>query len=487
MQSWSVHHHTPVLLPMPSARSRTLDLNRTIFQDLADWAKETPELLDHLYESAHAVQSIFRAIPPIARLYVTRLLHIPSHESAPSIDSFRKCLRRRQRAVDRHDAAVRALKALRILVPEPGGDGRLRLHARFAAQLRRSVAYAVDPVFGGPSEDVVMVDNESPAAVVAELDQFAAAKLERVLNYIVESNGSNTPGGKIVHALIRSGLLETGHQGMCITSMGFQFLLKDSFAQLWVLLRSIVLTQFHKYQLDALDLIFKLSFACPGREYRDQSLSQAQNELLAELHEVGIVKLDKSDYSFWPTMIGVRLLSQANRVSSGPTAISEPSSMKKTAGEIQIFVETNFRVYAYTTSTFQTNLLALFTHMRYRLPGMVVGHLTRDAVRQALQSGITGDQIIGYLNAHGHPRMKNGVIPTNVSDEIRLWEAEQDRVKTVPGVLFGDFSSHVDFEQVLSYANDMGAVLWSNPVRRQLVVAKDSYESVKSFVRTNGI
>lgn len=471
---------------MPSARSDVLDLNRTIFQDLADWAKETPHLLDQLYESPHAVQSIYRAIPPIARLYVARLLHIPSHESPPSIASFRNCLRRRQRAIDRHEASVRVLKALRILVPQSKSDVRLRLHARFAAQMRRSVGYAVDPVFSGPCEDVVMVDSESTTAMIAQLDLFAASKLERVLNYIVESTGSNTPGGNIVRALLMSGLLEHGRQGMCITSTGFQFLLKDSFAQLWILLRSILHTQFQKSQLDALDLVFKLSFSTPGQEYRDQSLSQAQNGLLAELHELGIVKLDKSDFSFCPTMIGVRLLSQGNRVSSGPTAMAEPS-MKKTAGEIQIFVETNFRVYAYTTSTFQTNLLALFTHMRYRLSGMVVGHLTRDAVRQALQSGITGDQIIGYLNAHAHPRMNNSVIPSNVSDEIRLWEAEQDRVKTVPGVLFADFSSHAAFEHVLSYANDQGAVLWSSPEKGRLIISKESYEAVKLFVRTHGI
>lgn len=473
---------------MPSTpRSDSIILSRSIFQDLAEWAVETPVLLDRLYHSPHAVQSIFRALPPVARLYVARLLHIPQHEAAPSIDTFRACLRRRQRAYDRHDAAVRALKALRVLLPEESGDGRLVLNQLFASQLRKAVANVVDPVFGGPSEQIEVVGSDEKRELLAQLDQFAARKLEKILNYVVESNGTNEPAGRVVDALQKSGLLEYTRGGLCITSAGFQFLLKDSLAQLWVLLRAILVTQFPGMQLEAVDFIFKLSFSCPGLEYRDPNLTRAQNELLVELNELGVLKLDKSDYSFLPTTIGVRVLNQANRMAAGPTAVSEASSLTKTAGEIEIFVETNFRVYAYTTSSFQTNLLSLFTHLRYRLPSMVVGHLTRDAVRQALQSGITGDQIIGYLNSHAHPRMKNGAIPSNVSDEIRLWEAEQDRVKTEPGSLLTDFTTAENYNRVLEYANDIGAVIWKNTSKGQLVVSADGYESVKAFVGAHNI
>jgi len=296
----------------------------------------------------------------------------------------------------------------------------------------------------------------------------------------------NTPRGNVVRALIQTRILEQKREGLCITSVGFQFLLKDSFAQLWLLLRSIIATHYMGKQFDALSLIFKLSFACPGRWYRDASLTKVQLQLLSDLNELGIVKLE-SDNFFRPTPIGVRLLGSASRVASGQTSVADAPSMVKSAGEIEIFVETNFRVYAYTVSSFQTNLLALFTHMRYRLPWMVVGHLTRDAVRKALMNGITGDQIIGYLNAHAHPRMKRGTIPANVSDEIRLWEAEQDRVQTALGVLFSDFESQSSFETVVSYANDIGGLLWSNPNKRQLVVARENYDSVKNFVKSKGI
>lgn len=479
---------------MPDAmRSDASVLNQSIFQDLAEWAKKTPRLLNQLYESPHAVQCVFRALPPIARLYVSRVMYVPSQEAHVTVESFKQCLRRRQRAYDRHDAAIRALKALHVFVEvETLVDGsdqmetRLQLNDKFAENLRRSVTYAVEPVFGGPCDDIQIVDSESQQVAMDQMDKFSASRLEKILNFLVESNGTNAPGGNVVQALVRTGILERRREGLCITSAGFQFLLKDSFAQLWVLLRSIVNTQFQGKELDALDLIFKLSFACPGREYRDPGLSRVQRELLSEVHELGVVMLGEDD-SFCPTMVGVRLLSSASRISPGPLSTSGGSSMVKTAGEIEIFVETNFRVYAYTTSNFQTNLLALFTHMRYRLPSMVVGHLTRDAVRRALMNGITGDQIIGYLNAHAHPRMKKGVIPSNVSDEIRLWEAEQERVQTAPGVLLSDFQSQGGFDRVLSYAKDLGAALWSDRDRLRMVVTRDAYNSVKGFVKTHGI
>ncbi|CRK10151.1 hypothetical protein BN1723_020980, partial [Verticillium longisporum] len=70
-----------------------------------------------------------------------------------------------------------------------------------------------------------------------------------------------------------------------------------------------------------------------------------------------------------------------------------------------IIVETNYRVYAYTTSQLQIAVLSLFCHLSVKFPGMVSGRLTRQSVRQAIDFGITADQIISYLAAHAHEQM----------------------------------------------------------------------------------
>ncbi len=266
-------------------------------------------------------------------------------------------------------------------------------------------------------------------------------------------------------------------------------LLKDSFSQVWVLLRSIINNQHRGDEFPILNFIFKLSFTKAGALYSDPDLSPNHHSLLSSLHDLGVLHLEEN-FCFRPTSVGTQLLAAASRISTGPTSLASISRMKSGSsaiGDVQIVVETNFRVYAYTTSAFQMNLIGLFTHLRYRLPNLVVCHLTRDAVRRALISGINADQIIAYLNAHAHPRMKKGIIPSNVSDEIRLWEGEQERVQTKKGTYLSDFDSAEDFNRVLAYADELGGKLWADPIRKQLVVSEDAANLVRNFIRGQNI
>lgn len=50
-----------------------------------------------------------------------------------------------------------------------------------------------------------------------------------------------------------------------------------------------------------------------------------------------------------------------------------------------LVVETNYRVYAYTNSSLQLAILSTFTELLYRFSDVVVGVMTRDSVRRALQ------------------------------------------------------------------------------------------------------
>lgn len=472
--------------------SQSFNVNHTIFHDIAHWLHQEPSLVGDLYSSPFVVQAVFRALPPIARLYIPRLLSLPSDHPIP-IETFRQTLRRRQRAYDRHDTAIRALRSLHIIVhpsertemvdltniASPAADTTsLCLNAQFTENLRCAITYGVPSVFDGPIDDSIVS--------IERLDKFSADRLENILNYVVESSGRHGPSGNIISSLVHTHILEENRNALCISSSGFHFLLKHSFAQLWILLRSILIACFSRDVGHPLKLLFALSFTHPGALYSTFSLSERQCDILGDLHELGIIILSTGGESFRPTLVGVRLLSSANRVGADLTSADLPN-VTKTSGEIDIFVETNFRVYAYTTSEFQTNLLGLFTHVRCRLPGMVAGHLTREAVRRALMNGITADQIIAYLNAHAHPRMKKGLIPPNVSDEIRLWEAEQERVRMTPGVLLTDFHSPSAFERVLEFGYSVDAVLWSNVPSCQLIVGNENYEAVKQFVRREGL
>ena len=94
-------------------------------------------------------------------------------------------------------------------------------------------------------------------------------------------------------------------------------------------------------------------------------------------------------------------------------------------------------MYAYTANLLRIAILNLFVTLKSRLPNLVIGQLTRHSVKSALKKGITADQIIAYLTHHAHPQMyKNEpLLPITVSDQIRLWEREQNRVTAVTGTL----------------------------------------------------
>ncbi|KAK4536152.1 hypothetical protein CDCA_CDCA07G2177 [Cyanidium caldarium] len=171
---------------------------------------------------------------------------------------------------------------------------------------------------------------------------------------------------------------------------------------------------------------------------------------------------------------------------SANAAAATPLPLSRTPGAIglELVIETNFRVYAYCTSLLQIELLSLFTRLLYRLPNMAIGVLTRDSVRSALRTGITGSQIVHFLAAHvlhGQP------VPYNVRDQILLWESEQRRVQMQPAVLFDDFAPTADgqalYQQVSQHAAELGARLWCDPSRQLLVVHAEAFDATREFIR----
>lgn len=469
---------------MPGANAATRAaraLNDTIFNDLQEWGLHAPESLDGLYSSPFAVRCVFNALPPLARQYVMRLLYVSPKTMNITVGTFSKSLRRRQRAHDRHELSLRALKAFRVAFVSD--DGTVSLNTSFAAQIRSILAGNMPPPFGGHIRDTAFGTDHIPQTNA--LERFSAKRLERILNYLVESNGSDSPSNSILHALVHMNILDDGREGLCISSTGFQFLLKDSFSQLWVLLRSVIGQQHQGAEFQILNFIFQLSFTTAGALYTDNDLGSENLLFLSSLDDLGIIQLDENSM-FRPTSVGTAMMAAASRITTGPSKqsmISRGVSNASTAGDVRIVVETNFRVYAYTSSAFQMNLLGLFTHLRYRLPNLVVCHLTRDAVRRALISGISADQIIAYLNAHADARSKKGMIPSNVSNEIRLWEGEQERVRDTKGVMIS-FDSIDEFNRVLALADELDACLFRNEHRDKpiVIVAADAYPAIKRSI-----
>ncbi len=170
-------------------------------------------------------------------------------------------------------------------------------------------------------------------------------------------------------------------------------------------------------------------------------------------------------------------------------------------------------MYAYTSSTLQAAILRLFCRCECVLPNLFVGVLTRDSVAAALACGLTADQIVAYLRAHAHPHVagRSPVVPEVrtslasapcvsgpaccsqhahtcaqvVSDQVRLWQADTQRVRVSRAVLYDDFPSAQVFRMSAARARELGAWLWEDARGTgRLAVAAEAHEAMRDYIKS---
>ena len=123
-------------------------------------------------------------------------------------------------------------------------------------------------------------------------------------------------------------------------------------------------------------------------------------------------------------------------VSAVPFQRAAPSPSNLSNG-LEIIVETNMQVIAYLQSPLHLALLGLFVELTVQLPNVAMGCITRDRAKAAFRMGVRVSQIVDFLCVHAHPltRSNQPIIPTNVVDQLVLWENERLRVHDCPAIL----------------------------------------------------
>jgi transcription initiation factor TFIIH subunit 4 len=232
-------------------------------------------------------------------------------------------------------------------------------------------------------------------------------------------------------------------------------------------------------ECEVLSFLFTLGSLELGVPYSKTNLTATQRQMIHDLSDFGIVHEATPEAShFYPTRLATTLTSDAGGLRS--TSLASSSD----ANRGFIVIETNYRIYAYTSSNLQIAILQLFTRLITRYPNMVAGKITRESIRRAVSMGITSDQIISYLTTHAHPQMakKQPVLPATVVDQIRLWQLEGDRMKATPGFLFKEFNTQADYEAPCRYAEEIGVLVWKQDTQRKFFVTR--HEQVAAFLRS---
>ena len=251
--------------------------------------------------------------------------------------------------------------------------------------------------------------------------------------------------------------------------------------------------------------MLRLTFQAVGQPYRVDDLPPPQRAIAEDLAHLGLLYLfagpGKEGY-YVPTQLTAGLAGGGsendpdNDDGDAPGGDSPRKAKDVADGDESlggdagghIIAETNFRVYAYTFSDVECEILRLFTRPDYRLPNLYVGMLTREAVHEALDTGVAAEQIIKYIKSHAHPNARkttNGSgIPPNVADQIMLWAMERRRVRSADCVLYCDFPTGTDeYAAAVKAASDAGVLLWEDREQMKLAVAKSGHERMKEVFK----
>ncbi|KAK3145786.1 hypothetical protein QOZ80_3BG0257470 [Eleusine coracana subsp. coracana] len=426
--------------------------------------------LDMLYDSAFICEAVLRSLPPLAKKYVLQMLYVSAPVAATALQEWIL-----DEYATKHKVAIDRLIQLRVFVEvrDRRKEVSYKMNLKFQGNMQN---YLVDGGSLPRTPLPLSTTNRLPA--VSELEDYALGQWERFLLQLINSSQvekGTTFSSSMMRTFQRGLLSSRDGETPKLTENGFQFLLMETNAQLWYIMREYI-SSAEERGVDPTELIsflLELSFHTLGAAYSLSTLTEVQKSAIRDLAELGLVKLQQGKHDRWfiPTKLATNL----------SASLSDTSSSK----EGFVVVETNFRMYAYSTSKLHCEILRLFSRVEYQLPNLIAGAITKESIYGAFENGITAEQIISFLQQNAHPRVADKVptVPENVTDQIRLWETDRNRVEMIPSHLYEDFPSKNLFEQCCDHARDNGYLLWEDPKRMRLIVRGEFHPEMREFLR----
>ncbi|KAM3421473.1 RNA polymerase II transcription factor B subunit 2 [Cercospora zeina] len=438
-----------------------------------------------LYQQPSTALAIFRRmLPHLAKTIVMAMLYLPHPFAASELDAWVKPDHHSTQVKER---ALSILQRLKIVYEEQyKGRQAFRLSPAFGKSLRMALT-------GGGKHSSFGVPCSEPdkTPVTAEyLDTFARKQWEAILYYVVGSASAGLGAGIEISTGTRT-LLEKGRfvvvrgRSRAITQDGFTFLLQDVNAQIWSLLIVYleVSADLHMDSVDVLSFLFTLGSLELGISYSTSNLTPTQLQMLEDLTDFGLVyRRSPNSDRYYPTRLATTLTSEAPALPNNSFAATttDPNDPASTASEKgYIILETNYRLYAYTSSPLPISILSLFANLHTRYPNLVTAKITKPSIQTAIASGITSDQIISYLQNHAHPILRRQaalhsapILPPTVVDQIRLWQIEGERMKSTKGFLIRDVGTDDDYTKAVQYAEALGILVKEFPHKKSFFVTR---------------
>jgi len=363
-----------------------------------------------------------------------------------------------------------------------------------------------------------------------ELDAYTQSSWDSVLHFLVGSDDNDRKGGKgdknaieepsdaMVNFLTRIGLTQDDpdYKGSdrsraphVITSKGYEFMLRDSNAQVWMFVLQYLNAHAHNemkdsIRMEALSFLICLGSCRVGEGYHTSVLgknNKSARTVMKDFGRFGLLFLCRvaGNIAFYPTKVAVNLVASNEKAGSRQTdvlgqSVTATRSLEEaldapvpSRSHLALVVQTNFQVVAYTRSKLHISTLGLFCDVSSfrRLPNVIFYHITRDSIRSAFRLGVTADQILRFMLVHAHPMLRNEglpLIPANVRDQVLLWDREQRRV-VMDEVWVHQCRDAAEFTAVGQYASDSDALAWGAAHTNKLYIHWSKHTSVQTYIR----
>ncbi|KAK7837875.1 general transcription and dna repair factor iih subunit tfb2 [Quercus suber] len=479
---------------------------------LPDGSSKHRVAIDRLIQLRVFTETVDRSLPPLAKKYVLQMLYIDSPITAKSMEVWVL-----PDGSSKHRVAIDRLIQLRVFTEtvDRRKETTYKINPTFQTNLQKLLTHGeVLPREPMPSNITVRLPS------VEDLDAYAIGQWECFLLQLISSAQAERPSNissSMMKVFQRGLLSQRDKEAPRLTESGFQFLLMDTNAQLWYIIREYI-SNSEERGVDPADLIsflLELSFHVTGEAYNSNTLTEVQRNTIKDLTDLGLVKLQQAYNSNTLTEVqrntikdltdlGLVKLQQGRKESWFiPTKLATNLSVSLTDSSSRkqgfVVVETNFRLYAYSTSKLHCEILRLFSRVEYQLPNLIVGAITKESLYNAFENGIAADQanillqltpelhsqIISFLQQNAHHRVAERIptVPENVTDQIRLWESDLNRVEMTPAHYYDEFPSREIFEAACDHAREWNGLLWEDSKRMRLVVKAEIHIHMRDHLR----
>ncbi len=307
----------------------------------------------------------------------------------------------------------------------------------------------------------VRKDSFSLSKQKAEAARLPEEKLHGILKFLVDNRAESSK--HIRDVLFYSDLISSNNG---ITSKGFEFLLNTKKTQVWLLIANAI--QFFARDVnEESSMILDLMEICTKHGIEACAPVKESSVWFDFCEALGIFYRCSSDV----LIINNSLIFDYSHSSPKVSLHNLQNSHK------HLILETNYKIYAYTTKPYEKSILSLFSRIVYTLPNLVKAQFDEESFLAALSRGISVNQILKYLQEFSES------VPPNISNQLLIWEAKQNRIKMTSGVLYTDFLHLYDYLKLVEFLKSKNGIIYKDEVKRIIIGSTETHNEAKEFIK----